>query len=155
MTKRDELFIIDLVINILVVKKQISKKYPFALKSKISWDQFVLLATEVSKLYKFPASITICQAGLETGRGTSLMVIMKNNYFGYMAFDKDPSQAKKYPTALDSIIDYLELITKNSRYSAVSSCKTPLDKIVMIQKCGYASDPLYIKKITGMKEWQP
>ncbi len=137
-----------------LIKSRLLKKYPFATHSKISWDQFVILATAVSKLYKFPPSITICQAGLETGRGTSLMAIMKNNYFGYMAYDKDPSKAKTYPTALDSIVDYLELITKNPRYSPVASCKTPLDKIVMIHKCGYATDPLYIKKITGMKEWQ-
>jgi flagellum-specific peptidoglycan hydrolase FlgJ len=138
----------------LAVRNRLLKKYPFADKPKISWEQFVLLATAVSKLYKFPASITICQAGLETGRGTSLMAIMKNNYFGYMAYDKDPSKAKTYATAMDSIIDYLDLITKNPRYAPVANCKTPLDKIVMIQKCGYATDPLYIKKITGMKEWK-
>jgi flagellum-specific peptidoglycan hydrolase FlgJ len=137
-----------------IARNKLLKKYPFASKSKITWNQFVLLATEVSRLYKFPSQITICQAGLETGRGTSLMAIMKNNYFGYQAYDADPNQAKKYPTALDSIIDYLELITKNPRYSPVTRCKTPLDKIVMIHQCGYATDPLYIKKITGMKEWQ-
>lgn len=136
-----------------VRRNRLLKKYPFADKSKITWNQFIMLANEVSKMYKFPARITICQAGLETGRGTSLMAIMKNNYFGYMAYDIDPSKAKTYSTALDSIIDYLELITKNPRYSRVSSCKTPLDKIVMIHQCGYATDPLYIKKITGMKEW--
>lgn len=134
-------------------KTKLIKKYPFADQPKISWDQFIMLATEASKIYKFPASITICQAGLETGRGTSLMAIMKNNYFGYMAYDKDPSKAKTYATAMDSIIDYLDLITKNPRYAPVANCKTPLDKLVMIHKCGYATDPLYIKKITGMKEW--
>lgn len=135
-------------------KAKIIKKYPFASKPKLTWDQFVLLATAVSKLYKFPPQITICQAALETGRGTSMMAKLKNNYFGFMAYDHDPGKAKKYETALDSIIDYLELINKNPRYLPVTKCKTPLDKIEMIKQCGYATDPLYVKKITGMKEWQ-
>lgn len=134
-------------------KAQLLKKYPFAAKPKITWSQFVILADEISKLYKFPSQITICQAALETGRGTSLMARLKNNYFGYMAYDKDPGQAKKYDLAFDSIIDYLELITKTSRYSPVLKCKTALEKIQMIKKCGYATDPLYVEKITSMKEW--
>ena len=138
----------------LIKRNRLLKKLPFADKAKITWDQFTVLATELSKMYQFPPSITICQAALETGRGTSLMAMMKNNYFGYMAYDKDPSKAKTYATAMDSIIDYLDLITTNPRYAPVASCKTPLDKIVMIQKCGYATDPLYVEKITAMKEWQ-
>ncbi len=138
----------------IAVRNKLLKKFPFAHKPKITWEQFVLLAREASKLYKFPASITICQAGLETGRGTSLMAIMKNNYFGYMAYDQNPGKARTYATAMDSIIDYLELITKNPRYSPVADCKTTLSKIIMIHHCGYATDPLYVKKITGMKEWQ-
>jgi flagellum-specific peptidoglycan hydrolase FlgJ len=137
----------------LIKRNRLLKKYPFADKSKISWDQFIILATELSKLYKFPPQVTICQAALETGRGTSLMARAKNNYFGYMAYDADPGKAKKYETALDSIIDYLELITKNLRYSPVTKCKTALEKIEMIKKCGYATDPLYVQKITSMKEW--
>lgn len=130
------------------------KKYPIAEKPKITWNEFTLLAAEVSRLYKFPPQITICQAALETGRGTSLMARTKNNYFGYMAYDSDPWKAKKYDNALDSILDYLELITKNPLYSPVLKCKTALEKIEMIKKCGYATDPLYVKKITSMKEWQ-
>ena len=113
----------------------------------------MILATKLSIIYKFPPQITICQAALETGRGTSLMAKLKNNYFGFMAYNSDPGKAKKYPNALDSIIDYLELITKNPRYSTVAKCKTALEKIQMIKECGYASDPLYVEKITSMKEW--
>ena len=135
------------------IKRMILKNYPFAKSSTITWKQFLQLASEVSKLYHFPAKVTICQAALESGRGTSEMARLKNNYFGFMAYDKDPGKAKKYDIALDSILDYLELITTNSRYSKITKYKTPLRVIKAIKDAGYASDPHYVEKITSLKEW--
>lgn len=133
--------------------KKIRKKYTFAEKYQISWSDFIILAKEAAKLYKFPPNVVICQAALECGRGTSYMARTKNNYFGFMAYDSDPGKAKKYETALDSIIDYLELLTTTPRYTAVKKCKTPLETIEAIKTAGYATDPLYVQKITSLKEW--
>jgi flagellar protein FlgJ len=82
------------------------------------------------------------------------MARTKNNYFGFMAYDSDPGKARKYETALDSIIDYLELVTKNPRYSKVKTCKTAGEKIQAIWEAGYATDPLYVRKITSLREWR-
>ncbi len=135
------------------LKQNFTKKFTFAKKSSISWEEFVLLASEAAKKYHFPANVLICQAALECARGTSLMARTKNNYFGFMAYDNNPGKAKQYQTALDSIIDYLELVTNSPRYAAVKKCKTPLETIQAIKTAGYATDPLYVQKITSLKEW--
>lgn len=137
----------------LTVKQTICKKFSFAKNPSVSWDEFIQLAAAASKLYHFPKKITICQAALETARGTSLMARTKNNYFGFMAYDHDPGQARPYPTALDSIIDYLDLITTVPRYKSVAKVRSSLAKIETIHKCGYATDPLYVQKITSLNEW--
>lgn len=134
-------------------KALILKKYSFAENPKISWEEFVQLASEASKLYRFPAKITICQAALECGRGTSMMAKTKNNYFGFMAYDHNPGMAKSYPTPLDSIIDYLELITKNPRYVKALKYKRPSNVIKAIWQAGYATDPQYVQKIMNLREW--
>lgn len=136
-----------------VIKEQLQRKYRFSKKAKISWEEFVSLAKEAAKLYHFPSNIVICQAALESGRGTSHMAQTKNNYFGFMAYDEDPGQAKSYPTALDSILDYLELVTQNQRYAQVHHCRSSEDKLKAICEAGYATDPQYFQKITSLKEW--
>lgn len=135
------------------IRKAAIQKFSFAEKSKISWDEFVKLASFVAKFYQFPVNVIICQAALETGRGSSEICRLKNNYFGFMAYDKATDQARKYSTALDSIIDYLELITTDPRYSQASKAKTPFGVIKAICKAGYASDPKYVEKITSLEEW--
>lgn len=135
------------------VKKKILKKFPFAKKSNVTWEQFMTIASEAANQYHFPQNIVICQATLETGRGKSSIAKYKNNYFGFMAYDADPGMAKSYERAVDSIIDYLELITKSPRYKACLNEDNPLDMITLIHKSGYATDPEYVKKITSLKEW--
>jgi flagellar protein FlgJ len=139
--------------NVLEIKKLITKKDSFAKNPQNSWPEFIQLCSEASKVYSFPAKITVCQAALESARGTSAMARVKNNYFGFMAYDADPGKAKKYDTALDSILDYLELITQNPRYSKAMKYKTPLRMIKAIWKAGYATDAQYVEKITSLREW--
>lgn len=136
------------------VKKVVLRNSPLAKKSKISWNEFVKLCIEVSKFYHFPKNVTVCQAALESGRGTSPICRTKNNYFGFMAYTHSPSSAKKYSTALDSIIDYLELITKDPRYTKVLEAKNSIDVLKAIYEAGYATDPDYIQKITSLDEWK-
>lgn len=57
---------------------------------------------------------------------------------------------KVYETAADSFRDYVNLITKASRYSKVLAATTPQQQFVELQKAGYATDPKYATVLTSV-----
>lgn len=117
------------------------------------WENFQKVAISIGPTYGFPLSVIVGMAANETGYGTSNFARQRNNWFGFMAYDDNPDMAKSYPSPAESIIDYLDLITKNPRYAkAWSSYQSTHDPVVLLQgikDAGYASDPVYVQKVSS------
>ncbi|MCH5224525.1 MAG: glucosaminidase domain-containing protein [Muribaculaceae bacterium] len=124
-------------------------------------------ALKFEKEYGIPAAITLAQAILESGSGTSSLTRASNNHFGikagnswggnvYYAWDDEPqkSRFRSYSSAEDSFRDYANLITGSSYYR-------PLFSINIydyrgwahgLKKAGYASAPHYAQALIGIIE---
>lgn len=113
--------------------------------------------------------VLVAQAALETGWGKH--VPSGNNYYGIkagkswngMTQDLDSpefengamvtrnSRFRAYPSVLESMKDYVSLITGNERYSkAANKSFDPDSYFDEIQKAGYATDPQYSAKLKNI-----
>lgn len=59
---------------------------------------------------------------------------------------------KIYNSYEESFADYAQLLSRNPRYEAVLSAKTPKDAALAVQKAGYATDPQYAKKLINIMD---
>ena len=61
------------------------------------------------------------------------------------------SRFRAYPSVLESMQDYVSLITGNERYSAAADKSFDPDRYFEeIQKAGYATDPHYASKLKNI-----
>lgn len=113
-------------------------------------------------------SVAFAQAIHESGGGTSGLAEKNNNLFGIKGTYKGEGSSwstwedygngsvtidatfRSYPSKVESVLDYIDLITENSRYSRAVNAETPLDSITAIKNGGYATDPLYIAKVMNV-----
>ncbi|HEU5107974.1 MAG TPA: sporangiospore maturation cell wall hydrolase GsmA [Micromonosporaceae bacterium] len=125
--------------------------------------------------YGVPASVTIAQAILESGWGRSALSSSDRNYFGIKCFgDPGPIAAgcrvyetwecdkagrcfttkasfRTYANAADSYVDHGHFLRSNSRYKgAFRYGRQPDAFAAAIWKAGYATDPKYVAKLTGL-----
>ena len=120
----------------------------------------------------FP-SVTLAQAAIETGWGSSTVGDAKN-MFGIKAKGKTNQYwtgdsvkkntteyikgkkgtyklaFRKYNSLTDSILDHNEFLKVNPRYSKALDATSPEMQAKLIHKAGYATDPNYSKKIISM-----
>jgi flagellum-specific peptidoglycan hydrolase FlgJ len=116
-------------------------------------------------------SICIAQAALETGWGSSALMTKANAFFGikatnswkgkvYSSKTKECYDGVNYTTITDafraydsleeSVADYYDLITSNSRYKAAVN-ETDANKcITAIKTGGYATSPTYIDNVMSI-----
>lgn len=140
-------------------------------------DKFIaliapLVVAEYNKRDKWVLpSVCIAQSALETGWGTSTLMIKANAFFGIKAnkswngkvyssktkecydgvnFTTDTATFRAYDNLSDSISDYYDLITKSSRYAKAVNCTDATKAIEHIHKGGYATDPAYTEKIISI-----
>lgn len=119
---------------------------------------------------KICPSVCIAQAALETGWGTSSLMLKANAYFGikatgwngkvYNAKTKESYDGKTlvntsayfraYDSLSDSVKDYYDLLTNSSRYAQAVNEPDATKCIKAIKAGGYATDPLYVSKITSI-----
>ena len=113
--------------------------------------------------------VLVAQAALETGWGKHIPA--GNNYYGIKAgsswqgptedlnspeFENGRmvtrnSRFRAYPSVLESMQDYVSLITGNERYAkAAASSYDPDRYFEEIQKAGYATDPQYAAKLKNI-----
>ena len=113
-------------------------------------------------------SICIAQAALETGWGTSSLMVKANAYFGIKAYSNWKGKVynantaecydgvnytnitacfRAYDSLAESVADYYDLITMNSRYAGAVNNPDALSAITAIKNGGYATSPTYIEKI--------
>lgn len=116
-------------------------------------------------------SVCIAQAALETGWGTSSLMLKANAYFGIKAgkswtgkvyssktkecydgvnFTTETACFRAYDTVAESVSDYFDLITGSSRYAGAVNETDAEKSITAIKNDGYATDPNYIKSIMNI-----
>ncbi|HYN94902.1 MAG TPA: sporangiospore maturation cell wall hydrolase GsmA [Pilimelia sp.] len=122
-----------------------------------------------------PPSVTIAQAILESGWGRSALAATDHNYFGIKCFGGPgpiargchtyrttecdaagrcfPTEAtfRTYAVAADSYRDHGRFLRHNSRYARAFAYTRSADAFLWhIWKAGYATDPDYYRKVTGL-----
>ncbi|GAA2598635.1 hypothetical protein GCM10010435_92540 [Winogradskya consettensis] len=127
-----------------------------------------------------PPSVTIAQAILESGWGRSGLAAVDRNYFGIKCFNgafgryadgchvyntQECTKAgtcfattgafRTYPTMAHSFRDHGSFLRVNPRYAGAFDYTTDANKFIFkIWKAGYATDPNYVTKVTGiMAAW--
>jgi flagellar protein FlgJ len=55
-----------------------------------------------------------------------------------------------YGSYVEAIADYVKLLTNNPRYAQVAAANTPEQAAHALQAAGYATDPLYAKKLVSL-----
>ena len=113
-----------------------------------------------------PASITLSQAALESGYGTSRLAREANSFFGIkkpgcpkwygeiiLANDDKPNEEfRKYKTIYDSFIDHADWLECNKRYDSLFENTNYIDWSNGLQEAGYATDKTYASLLIGIIE---
>ncbi|MDR2232182.1 MAG: glucosaminidase domain-containing protein [Tannerella sp.] len=124
------------------------------------------LAIQQEKKYNIPASITLAQAILETGAGTSYLAKEANNHFGIKCHTdwtgarayknaESPNECfRKYKNVTESYEDHSRFLTDRSRYAGLFSLKKNDYKgwAKGLQTYGYATDKGYANKLIDIIE---
>jgi len=119
------------------------------------------------------ASLTVAQAILESGWGTSALTKKANALFGIKAdsrwkgrvyskttqecyngvtFVKETALFRAYDSWEHSVSDHSAFLLSSSRYAAVIGERNYKKACAAIQKAGYATDPGYAEKLTRLIE---
>ena len=128
-------------------------------------DQYKDAAIEQMHRYKIPASITLAQALLESGAGTSYLAKQANNHFGikvgtgwsgpYVTRDDDHKNERfrKYKNVEESYEDHSQFLLKD-RYKRLFDLN-PQDYKAWargLKACGYATSPTYAERLITIIE---
>ena len=145
-------------------------------QSQLQWAKIYMpsIIMLTGKTNLFP-EVVLSQALLESSRGGimpgSTLAKVYFNLFGMKATGATPSyqivnlktkefvkgeevttyqKFKRYNNPLDSITDYINLITKSPRYANALKATTAEEQIKLIAAAGYATSPSYSKAVTGI-----
>ena len=130
-------------------------------------DQHKSLAIQNKVQYRIPAAITLAQGLLESGYGIGELAVRANNHFGikckkdwtgetYAYFDDDyengkliPSCFRAYSSPEASYLDHGSFLSTSPRYQELFALNHNNYKAWArgLQKCGYATDQNYAKKL--------
>lgn len=127
--------------------------------------QYYGIAIEQQKKYNIPASITLAQALLESGAGTSILSKRSNNHFGIkchstwkgkMTYANDdlPNECfRVYKNVQDSYVDH-SLFLKRPRYASLFNLKKDDYRSWAkgLQRCGYATNRSYANRLIKIIE---
>jgi flagellum-specific peptidoglycan hydrolase FlgJ len=129
-------------------------------------DQFDEIAKNNMKQFGIPASIILGQGILESGAGTGPLSVLANNHFGIkchkewtgpsVKYDDDAAQEcfRKYEQANQSYQDHALFLTTRQRYKNLFELEKGDYKqwALGLKAAGYATDPKYPEKLTGIIE---
>ena len=113
-----------------------------------------------------PAAITLAQGIHETSAGKSELATIANNHFGIKCktswtgetflHDDDKKQEcfRKYTNTQQSYIDHSDFLRAGSRYQSLFALEITdyAGWAAGLKKAGYATNPLYVKKLTDLVE---
>lgn len=121
----------------------------------------------VEEMYRsgVPASITLAQGILESGRGKSTLATNANNHFGikchkwdgdkvYHDDDKPQECFRKYDSVAESFKDHSDFLRYHDRYKFLFDLE-PTDYkgwAYGLKKAGYATSPTYAEKLISLIE---
>jgi len=122
----------------------------------------------VREMYRsgVPASITLAQGLLESGKGLGYLAIQANNHFGikchqdwqgervYYDDDEKGECFRKYPTPEESFVDHSNFLRFKPRYASLFEYNTADYKswAYGLKSAGYATDPKYAEKLIAIVE---
>lgn len=129
-------------------------------------------ARQSTRQYGIPASVTIAQAMLESGWGSSGLATGGNSYFGikciggtgpiavgcqrYRTFEcvrkkgchTTYARFRTYDSVADSFRDHARLLSRASHYQRAMRHRGDPDRFAReVHRAGYATDPLYSRKL--------
>ncbi|NLV52634.1 MAG: LysM peptidoglycan-binding domain-containing protein [Bacteroidales bacterium] len=128
-------------------------------------DQYKEAAIDQMRRYRIPASITLAQALLESGAGSSYLARTANNHFGikvsggwtgpYVTRDDDDKDERfrKYSHVSESYEDHSKFLLKD-RYKSLFDLN-PQDYKGWargLKACGYATSPTYANRLITIIE---
>ena len=140
------------------------------LEKKAFFDKYKDWAIETQAKSGVPASITLAQAAIESGWGTSPLARDDNNFFGIQCHnwsfgkcgiertdyyaDGKPYKVRfrKYATPYDSFIDHADFLMKQPRYDSLFANTNYIDWANGLQKAGYAGSKTYASDLIATIE---
>ena len=147
--------------------KKLLKKNPKLNKQTLAYiRKYAPIAVNEMHKHKIPASITLAQGILESGRGRSTLAVKSNNHFGikchakwkgervYHDDDEKGECFRKYQYVETSYNDHSEFLTKRKRYSFLFDYRLEDYKkwAKGLKKAGYATDKKYPNKLISIIE---
>ena len=135
-------------------------------ESEVYLQKYHSVAIEQMKKYGIPASITLAQGLLESGRGTSKLATRGNNHFGIKADSRWQGDTihsfdngrwctfRRYKDAAKSYEDHSKFLCDNSRYSFLFKLERTDYKgwAKGLKDAYYAEDREYDKKLISIIE---
>ncbi|WP_299670331.1 glucosaminidase domain-containing protein [uncultured Polaribacter sp.] len=149
-------------VNEVKLTKKLEKKNPNLNTYTLAYiRKYAPIAVKEMHEYKIPASITLAQGILESGKGRSELALKSNNHFGikchtqwqgervYHDDDEEGECFRKYLYPETSYNDHSLFLTERSRYAFLFNYKmTDYKKWAYgLRKAGYATDKKYPAKL--------
>lgn len=129
-------------------------------------------AIATQRAWGVPASVTIAQAILESGWGTSALTKQANNYFGIKAAStanpetyeefrttevvdgrsvKEMAAFARYPSPQASFEAHAQLLRMAKRYQPAMAAKAdPVKFAMQLESCGYSTSPTYASQLVTL-----
>lgn len=124
----------------------------------VSKEEIINAAMELQIKFGIPASITLGQAQLESGMGTSSIAQRANNLFGVKAYNwtgpyisTEKGNFRAYSSAYNSVLDH-SIFLCGKRYQPLHNL-SPTDYVGWckgLQNLGYAEDKNYASKLQNV-----
>ena len=154
-------------VNEKELTKKLIKVNPKLNKQTLAYiRKYAPIAVKEMHQNKIPASITLAQGILESGRGRSELALKSNNHFGikchtqwkgervYHDDDEEGECFRKYQYVETSYDDHSAFLTKRKRYAFLFNydAKDYKKWARGLKKAGYATDKKYPNKLIGIIE---
>jgi flagellum-specific peptidoglycan hydrolase FlgJ len=157
-------------VNEVEITKKLTRKNPKLNRETLAYIRtYAPIAVNEMHQYKIPASITLAQGILESGRGKSELALKSNNHFGikchvkwtgervYHDDDEKGECFRKYKYIATSYNDHSLFLTQRKRYAFLFdyNIKNYKKWAYGLRKAGYATDRKYpLKLLKIIKDYQ-
>ena len=154
-------------VNEVKITRKLAKKNPRLNKETLAYiRKYAPIAVNEMHQYKIPASITLAQGILESGKGKSQLALKSKNHFGikchskwtgervYHDDDEKGECFRKYKFVATSYNDHSLFLSQRSRYAFLFdyNIKNYKKWAYGLRKAGYATDRKYPSKLLKIIE---
>jgi flagellum-specific peptidoglycan hydrolase FlgJ len=154
-------------VNEVKITRKLAKKNPRLNKETLAYiRKYAPIAVNEMHQYKIPASITLAQGILESGKGKSQLALKSKNHFGikchskwtgervYHDDDEKGECFRKYKFVATSYNDHSLFLTQRGRYAFLFdyNIKNYKKWAYGLRKAGYATDRKYPSKLLKIIE---